>query len=457
MQFFLISTVSMLVVLGIMVLVHETGHFITAKLCGVRIEVFSIGFGKRLLGCRRGDTDYRLSLLPLGGYVKMAGELPGEDTSHDPAEFQNRPRWQRILIGFSGPISNFLLAFGLMTGLYMMHNEIDQYMVGAARLDYVPVHSAAAQAGLKPGDTIVQFDSEHNPDWQHIAVRMGIDGTATVPVTVARPTNGSTQNITVQLPLAGASGKDGPDPLALGLIPRIQAGPLTVRTVAPSYPLAKAGIEPGDALASLNGVALHSTPAVSAYLQENGAHPVAVAVERKGKPLQFTVDPVQGDDGTGRMGYRLGFQAQPPPFVVEQEPFGKAAARAYRWNVQNAGDILEVVKKLFSRHSPAKQLMGPVGIARVTGEAVTTPGWQPLINLMAVISLNLGVMNLFPFPILDGGMILLLIIESVMRHDLNTAVKERIYQVAFVLLIVFFVYVTFNDVSRVAGFSKLRP
>ncbi len=463
MSFALVSILSMLVVLGIMVLVHETGHFITAKLCGVRVEIFSIGFGKRLFGFRRGDTDYRISLLPLGGYVKMAGELGGDGKplpdasgkpepihSADPAEFNNRPRWQRILIGFSGPISNFLLAFALMTGLYMMHNEVDAYLNGPAIIDYVPAGTPAAAAGLQAGDRIVQFDREHNPDWQQVGIRMGIDGSGTVPMTVAR----GGKQVALELPLAGAMSSDGPDPLAIGLQPRIQAAPLTIAEAEPGYPLAKAGLRKGDVLLSLNGVVLHSVSSVAAYLKQNGDHPVTIVVMRGPQLLRLTVTPIQGDDGTGRKGWRLGFRPQPPPFTVEQEPLPKAASRAYHYCLQSSGQIAEVMRRLFSAHSNVKQLSGPVGIARATGEAALMPGWQPIINLMAMISLNLGIFNLLPFPILDGGMILLLLIESAMRHDLNQEVKERIYQVAFVVLILFFVFVTFNDVSRLAGFSK---
>ncbi len=441
----------MLVVLGIMVLVHETGHFITAKLCGVRVEVFSIGFGKRLFGFTRGDTDYRISLLPLGGYVKMAGEIPGEAASGDPAEFNNRPRWQRILIGFSGPVSNFLLAFALMTGLYMMHNEVDAYLNGPAIIDYVPRNTAAAAAGLQAGDRIEQFGSARNPDWQQVGIRIGIDSKETVPVTVARPTG----DVTVQLPLAGGLGADGPDPLVLGLQPRIQAAPLTIREVEPGYPLAKAGVQNGDVLLSLNGTVLHSVTAVAAYLKENGNRPVDLVLRRGAQTLNLTVNPVIGDNGAGQSGYRLGFRPAPPPFVVEQEPLATAAKRSYHYNLESSGQIFEVMRKLFSSHSNVKQLSGPVGIARATGEATLMPGWQPIINLMAMISLNLGIFNLLPFPILDGGMILLLLIESVIRHDLNQVVKERIYQAAFVVLILFAIFVTFNDVSRIAGFSKL--
>ncbi len=456
MSFFLVSVLTMIVVLGIMVLVHETGHFITAKLCGVRVEVFSIGMGNRLFGFKRGDTDYRISLLPLGGYVKMAGEYSGdsglvERGSGNPGDFTSRPRWQRILIGLSGPVSNFLLAFALMTGLYMMHNEVDAYLNGPAMIDYVPANTAAAAAGLQAGDRIVQFGKEHNPDWQQVGIRMGIDSKETVPVTVARPSG----EVTVQLPLAAGMSADGPDPLALGLEPRWQAAPLTIREVEPGYPLGKAGVRPGDVLLSLNGLVLHSVNSVAAYLKQNGAKPVAIDVRRGTETLHLSVAPIEGDDGTGRKGWRLGFRPSPPPFTVEQEPFRQAAARSFHYNVQSAGQITEVMRKLFSSHSNVKQLSGPVGIARITGEAALMPGWQPIINLMAQISLNLGIFNLLPIPLLDGGMILILLIESGLRHDLNPVVKERIAQVAFVMLILFFVFVTFNDVSRIAGFSKL--
>src|SRR6201996_9608487 len=168
MSFVFTSLVSMLIVLGIMVLVHEFGHFAVAKYFKVRVEVFSIGFGKRLFGFRRGDTDYRLSLLPLGGYVRMSGEAPGEETTGDPGEFSAHPRWQRILIGLAGPVCNFLLALFLMTGFYMMHNEVEAFRSQPANIDFVADHTAAAYAGLQAGDLITRFDSVTNPTWEQV-------------------------------------------------------------------------------------------------------------------------------------------------------------------------------------------------------------------------------------------------------------------------------------------------
>src|SRR5450432_82641 len=171
---FLIAVLSVGVILGFMILIHEFGHYATAKLLGVRVEVFSIGFGKRLFGFRRGDTDYRLSLLPLGGYVKMSGETPGEGTTGDPAEFSAHPRWQRILIGLAGPVSNFLLALLLVTGFYMMHNEVEAFRSQAANIDFVSDHTAAANAGLQAGDVITRFDNVNNPTWEQVSIRAAL-------------------------------------------------------------------------------------------------------------------------------------------------------------------------------------------------------------------------------------------------------------------------------------------
>ncbi len=174
MSFAFISTVSMLIVLGIMVLVHEFGHFLVAKWCGVRVEAFSIGMGKRLFGFRRGDTDYRISLLPIGGYVKMSGEvigdLPTGDVSNDPGDYNNHPRWQRVLIACAGPAANFILAFFLLTIVYMAHNEVPNFMSGPALVDYVQPHTPAALAGIQRGDQIVSYDGVKNPDWQQVYI-----------------------------------------------------------------------------------------------------------------------------------------------------------------------------------------------------------------------------------------------------------------------------------------------
>jgi regulator of sigma E protease len=457
MSFAFTALVSMLIVLGIMVLVHEFGHFAVAKFFKVRVEVFSIGFGKRLLGFRRGDTDYRLSLLPLGGYVKMAGETPGEARTGDPDEFASHPRWQRILIGLAGPVANFILAFVLMTGLYMMHNEVQNFLSGPAVTDYTPADSRAGRAGIQAGDRIVRFDKDKNPTWEQVQMRAALDVNSEVPITLERVVNGQVQTINTQLYLADPTKGDDFEVESIGLIPKVQNGPLGVRDVMPGNPADKAGMKTGDAIVSINGQQVHSVAAVMAFLQQTQGKPVDLIVQRKDQTLQMTAQPIWGDDGTGRMGYRLGFHPAQAPFHVEQLPVAKAIGQSITFNLNNSGYIIDVLKRLVTRRSNVQQLSGPIGIARETGEAVTMPGWQPLIALMSLISLNLGIFNLLPIPILDGGMILLLLIEGTIRRDLNQEFKERVYQVAFVMLILFAAFVMFNDVAKLNILSKLKP
>ena len=458
MPFAVTATVSFLLVLGVMVLVHEFGHFAVAKLCGVRVEVFSLGFGTRLFGVKWGDTDYRVSALPLGGYVKMSGETPGSETTGDPGEFSSHPRWQRVLIAVAGPIANFILAFVLMAGLYMMHNEVEQYLDSPAVLDVVPPNSPAGRAGLQTGDRVMRFDSEQNPTWEKLTDRALLDVNTTVPVTVERIVSGQTKQFSTELLLADPSKGQDFEIESLGLLPKEQDGPVIIEDVMPGNPAAKAGLQAGDGLVSVNGQQVHGVPAVIAVLDEAGNKAANLVVERNGKQLSVTVQPVWADYGTGQPGYRLGFTAAPPPFHVEQLPLPQAVRRSVSYNLRYSGYILDILHRMFTRHGAVmQQLSGPIGMARMIGEAAEMHGWEPIIGLTALISLNLGIMNLLPIPILDGGMILLLCIEGLLRRDLKQEFKERMYQVAFVMLILFFAFIMVNDVSKLNLFSRLKP
>ena len=461
----------MLIVLGIMVLVHEAGHFIAAKAFGVRVEVFSIGFGTRLLGFRRGETDYRICILPLGGYVKMAGELGGDGTVPlstssssdqddgprvlDPGDLNAKPRWQRIIIGFAGPFANFLLAFGLMTGLYMMHNEVPKFLSQQAVLDFVPANTPAAKAGLQAGDKIVHFDdAPQDPTWTDVRIHAALNVNSAVPVTVQRVVNGQTKDIQTHLNVIDPSEGQDFSLSESGLIPRMQDTPLKVAVVEPDFPAAKAGLKPGDTITTVDGIALHSVQSVIAFTKDHGKQPVTLTVIENGKSRQVTLTPKWGDDGSGKMGYRFGVGFQPPPYNVQQMPFLAAARKSAVTNYHYSGYILDVLHRLLTHRSEFQQISGPIGIAQQTGQAVETASWQPIIALMALISLNLGIMNLLPIPILDGGMITLLLIEGILRHDLKPEIKERLYQVAFVMLILFFAFVMVNDVAKLNLFSR---
>jgi len=440
------------IVLGIMVLVHEFGHFAVAKLCGIRVETFSIGFGKRLFGFRRGDTDYRLSLLPLGGYVKMSGDNPGEAPT-DPGDFNAHPRWQRVLVALAGPFANFILALGLMTGVSMLHNEVQEYISGPALTDYVPVSTAASRTGIHSGDLIVHYDTVENPTWDQVAIRSLLNINQNVAFSYLH----DGQRVNTKLFVEAKEGADNFSLDRLGLIPKMQNVPVQVDSLEPNMPAAHAGLKSGDQITTIDGLQLHSVPALLAYLQDQAGKPAALTILRNGQSLPLQITPQLAEVGDGTKDYRLGFRPVQPPVKVERLPFGKAVAASWEYNKKGSMLIVEVLKRMFTRQVSVRSLSGPIGIGQQIHQAAAMPGWMPIIGLMAYISLNLGIFNLLPIPILDGGMILFLLVESIMRRDLNQQLKERVYQVAFVCILVFAAMVIFNDISKLNIFARVKP
>jgi regulator of sigma E protease len=465
MSFALISTVSMLVVLGVLVLVHEFGHFAVAKLFGVRVETFSIGFGTRLFGFRRGDTDYRISLLPLGGYVKMAGELGGDGTMplntgstsgtapRDSGDLTSKPRWQRILIACAGPAANFLLAILLMTAVYIGHNEVANYLSQPAVIDYIVPNSGAAKAGLQHGDRIVRFDTAENPTWDQVMDRSIRNLNRSVPIVVQQQDGAQKQS---SLFLKSPSNPDDFSLGDIGLTPEIQKTPLKVAMVQPGMPGAKAGLKSGDEIVEVDGIQLHSLPSMVLYLQQNGNKPVTLSLLRDGTQTTMTVTPEKTAGPDEQPRYQIGFSTEPPPSHVERLSLPAAFTKAVKECVNESTAVIEVMRRVVTHQMSAKTLSGPVGIARETGYVVALPGWSPMLAWTAFISVQLGLLNLLPIPILDGGMILFLLIESVMRRDMNETLKERVYQTAFVFLILLMVFVLFNDLSKIPSIARLK-
>ena len=442
------------IVLGIMVLVHEFGHFAVAKLCGIRVETFSIGFGKRLCGFKRGDTDYRLSLLPLGGYVKMSGDNPGEAPT-DPGDFNAHPRWQRILVALAGPFANFILALALMTGVSMLHNEVQEYVAGPALTDYIPINTPASRVGIKSGDLIVHYDTIENPTWDQVAIRSLLN----INQNIAFSYMHDGQRIDTKLFVEAKGGADNFSLDKVGLIPKMQNGPVQVNNLSgeENLPAARAGMQAGDKIHTIDGLQLHSVPALLAYLQDTAGRPVSLVINRGGALIPMKITPILGDAGDGTKYYQLGFRPVQPPVKIERLPFTKAVAASWEYNKKGSLLIIEVMKRMFTRQVSVRSLSGPIGIGQQIHQAASMPGWMPIIGLMAYISINLGIFNLLPIPILDGGMILFLLVESVLRRDLNQQLKERVYQVAFVCILVFAAMVIFNDISKLGLFAKLRP
>jgi regulator of sigma E protease len=434
-------------VLGLLILVHEFGHYAVAKFFGVRVEVFSIGFGRRLLGWKSGDTDYRISALPLGGYVKMTGENPLETQhSDDPGAFMNHPRWQRFFIALAGPFMNIVLAVALLTGVYMVRYEHPFFLDQPAVIGWVMENSAAQKAGFEPGDKIVRINNKQNPTWEDVEATVLLNPGQPVSVAVQRGSEILEKTVVPEKAGAEDYGR------VAGWVPQ---EPNIVTELEPNMPAAKAGLHVGDEVVAANGVTMRSMQALIHYLQENKGKPLEITVVRNGQELHLNVTPVLTDMGNDKKAWRMGFRSA--PMHIDKLPFAQAVNKSVEQNKRYSLLIIELVQKLAARKVSMKQIDGPIGIARASGEAARQGGWT-LMALMAAISLNLGIFNLFPIPIMDGGVILLLAIESVMRRDISVRIKERIYQAAFVFLILFAAIVIYNDLGKaLPGLAKFLP
>jgi regulator of sigma E protease len=438
---FLTSLVAVVAVLGFMILIHEFGHYAVAKWLGVRVEQFAIGFGKRLIGFRRGDTDYRINAIPLGGYVKMSGENPMDERSDDPREFMNHSRWHRFLIAIAGPTMNILLAVFLLTIVYMVHYEYPVYLDKAAVIDGVKPLSPAAQAGLQAGDRVIRVDGIENPTWEQLEPRVWLSPNQ--PLTIAIQRGNQTFEKTI-VPTAVTSSEVG----SAGWFPE---DAVVVGRVEPDLPAARAGIREDDRIVALDGQTVHSIEGVIESLQRTKEQPVKLSVMRRGQMLSISIAPILSKtEDPKEQRYRLGFSNK-GELKVTTLPFAKALRLSLNRNREYSFMILELAKKLVQRKISLRAVSGPIGIAQEAGYAAQQKGWTPLMELTAGISLNLGIFNLLPIPILDGGVILFLLIEGLMRRDISMNIKERVYQAAFVFLVLFAVMVIFNDLMKISG------
>jgi len=437
----LISLIAVVIILGFMILIHEFGHYAVAKLLGVRVEQFAIGFGKRLIGFRKGETDYRINAIPLGGYVKMSGENPMDRHTDDPREFVNHSRWHRFLIAIAGPVMNILLAIVLLTGVYMVHYEHPAYLDQMPVVGWVDHDSPAQKAGIQPGDLIVRVDGVQNPTWEQVEMKQLVSANQPLPFAVVR---GSQRVEGTVVPTAG-----GPqEPPSAGWFPKV---PVILGEVEPNMPAAKAGMKDGDTLLSIDGQPVLSIQSMIESLQRSKDKPLDIRARRGTKDLDFKVTPVLADTpGAAEKHYRLGFRNS-FQVAVKKLSFPEAIDQSLSTNRKLSTLILELVGRMIKgRKGALNAVSGPIGIAQQAGIAAQQ-GWMPLLELTAAISLNLGIFNLLPIPIMDGGVILLLFIESLMRRDISMPIKERIYQAAFVFLVLFAAVVIYNDIVKTLG------
>lgn len=424
----LITLLAFIFNLGVIILVHEAGHLLVAKAFRVRVLTFSIGFGKRIWGFERNGTDYRLSVVPLGGYVRMGGEHPGEETG-DPGDFQSKPRWQRVLVYLAGPAMNVLLSIAVVAGLFMAGGVVAQYVPQMEPLigGTVPGSSAAA-AGLRQGDLIVAIDGKPVKIWQDVLLQM----VSAKPVKLTVERAGRTLAATV------TPEKDPRYELGdlAGLLPNERP---RVTQVLPGTPAEKAGFRPGDEVRAVGGKVIFDDSAFVAALPPYLGKPVDILIFRDGREQILSVVPrLEGQ--AVRIGIGIG--------GVERYTLGRALAASVRYNVSVVTSTFEFLGMVLRREVSAKGAIGgPIEIAHQSGEAARR-GFRDLLHLLALISLSIAILNLMPIPILDGGQISILLIEGVIRRDLSMRLKEMVAQVGIVLILALMVTVFVFDIMR---------
>ena len=412
-----------------------------ARRVGVRVLTFSLGFGPKLIRFRRGDTEYCVSAVPLGGYVKMAGENPDEPRSDRDDEFLSKSKWQRFLVLIMGPTMNIILAVVVMAVVLYSGADVPAYEQQPPVVGAVEPGSPADRAGIRRGDRIVSVADEIVQTWEELYIAVMPRAEREVLLTFVRDGQYTTVRVTPDAQTRFEMGD-------IGVFPDVYP---QIVSVVPGDPADRAGIEPGDVITAVDGERITKDNALVGMINENAGNPLTLTVRRDNEQLQVVVTPqLRGD--VGLIGVGLS------PFEVRRIDPGPLQAvwlsveRNYEWS----GLIFRTIGGLLTRETSPKQLMGPVAIAQLSGGAAQV-GWIALFTLMAMISLNLGILNLLPIPVLDGGHIFIMALEGLSRRDFSMRVKEKMLLAGFVALMTLMVTVVYNDLMRIEWIESLVP
>jgi regulator of sigma E protease len=436
-------------VLGVLVFVHELGHFLAAKRVGIRVLKFQLGFNPTVISFRRGDTEYGVGALPLGGYVKMAGDNPDEVTTGKPDEFLGKSKWERFQVLIAGPAMNLVLAV-LLTAV-VMYQGIDQpvFLDQAPVIGAIPADSVAAKAGLQVGDRVMAIQNRDVETWEQFFLQ--ISQRANRETTLKLLRNGNL--ITRQLTPTIAAGESRFEIGDIGVLPDIH--PFVPR-VNPGEPADRAGIKAGDVILAVDGERITLRSQLISVIAAHPNKTITVTVSRDGVPQDIPVVPTLGGcTGVGANIGCVGVAISEPTKSIRPGAV-EAVSLSFQRNVDYGREIFRTVWGLLTRETSPKQLMGPVAIAQMSGESAQL-GWIALFSLMASLSLNLGILNLLPIPVLDGGHILIMALEGVARRDFSNKVKEKMLLAGFVALMVLMTAVIYNDLTRISWIERLMP
>jgi regulator of sigma E protease len=437
----LTSILAFVFVLGVLIFVHELGHFMMARRIGVRVHTFSLGFGPKLLSFRRGDTEYCISAIPLGGYVKMAGENPDDARSGAPDEFLSKTKWQRFQVLVMGPVMNLALAFLVMALVLYQGAQVPAFEQEPVIVGSLAEGSVAKAAGVLPGDHIVRVDGKPVDTWEQF--EMAVVGKAKREVTFTIDRGGRPVEVRV-VPSAQGKYEIG----EVGILPVMHP---QIRGITRDSPAQTAGLQTEDVVLTAAGEKGISNTRLVEIIKANEGKPIVLEIKRHGAIQSVTVTP-RNIGGIVMIGAQLSAwelrTVEPGPL----EALKMSAVQNWTW----ATMIVQTLGGLFTHSTSVKQLMGPVAIADLSGTAAEQ-GWVALFNLMAMISLNLGLLNLMPIPVLDGGHIAILAMEGVSRREFSLKVKEKMLLAGFVLLLMLMVTVIYNDLTRIQWIQKLIP
>ena len=427
-------------VLGVLIFVHELGHFLMARRIGVRVLKFSLGFGPRLIGFQRGDTEYCVSVVPLGGYVKMAGENVDDPRTGRDDEFLSKSKWQRFQVLVMGPTMNIVLAIVLMSIVLMQGAEIPAFQAQPPVVGAVEAGSPAAGAGLQAGDRIVSVAGREVDTWEEFFVAIGTRANRETSLVLL---NGGQERTVTVTPTPYTRFELG----NIGVLPNVHP---QVRSVMPGDPADRAGLNAGDVVLAVDGAPMTFTRQLSEAIAKKPETPLVLTIRRNGAPQDVRITPVR-KGSTGWIGIGISDETT----LIHPGPL-EAIGLSFRRNYEFAGLIFQTVWGLITREASPRQLMGPLAIAQLSGESAQA-GWLALFTLMASISLNLGLLNLLPIPVLDGGHIFIMALEGVTRRDFSTRVKEKMFMAGFVLLMMLMVTVIYNDLTRIRWIENLMP
>lgn len=422
-----------ILVLGVLVFVHEFGHFVVAKKSGIRVEQFSLGFPPKAFGITVGETEYCISWLPLGGYVKVAGmsDFGSAEVRRAPWEFQSKPRGIQMAVMIAGPIMNFLLGFLIILGLRL---SLGDYVLQTTMVGRIEATSPFLEAGLRSNDRILSVNGTPVEDWGGLMDAYNASGAGDVALEVARD-----EDVAFLVAAIEKGQEPGFDPFL----------PPVAGSVMPGYPADRGGMAPGDRVLSIAGESVSGWDEMRRKISARPGQETEIRWLRGDVEIAARVVP-QPQRGEGRTIGVIGIGPSLEPSARVPVTLTAAIERSGRDLVGYTTLIFTLIKRLVMGEVSGGMIAGPVGIAQMAGSKARQ-GWEALLDFMAMLSINLAVLNLLPIPALDGGHLMILGVEAISRRSLSTRQKERLQQIGFVFLLGLMVYVTFGDIGRIWG------